>query len=389
MRLNKIVLFLSVFTLITWNACRKAETNASTACTVEAPKSHPKSVAFQSLMDEATKAGLPGMSLLIADSNGVWYGASGMADIESNIAYQPCSVQKLGSITKMMMAVMVMKLVEEGKVNIDDKVSKWLDAKTIDGIANADQVTLRNLMQHTTGIYDIIRSSDFYLAVLHNPNKHWTGEELLTYVRGQAAVFTANTEVRYSNTNTLLLSMCIEKITGRPHNELLHEKVIDPIGMTNTYYHTHDALPAITAQGYYDLYNKGTVSNVSNIVTGSGNGFTGVYSNVFDLQKFVKAVFINKTILKQSTLDTMMQWKQNSPDTDFGLGLFRKSLGTNSTEYRIGHTGGDLGYACEVYYFPHNGRYFILCVNYGTDSDSYLKPVYSQLVKDIVTEMKK
>lgn len=388
MRINKLILVFVVMFITAWFSCRKAETLSSDQCSTPTALSHPKAANFQSLMDNATKAGLPGMSLLIADSNGVWWGASGMADIENKIAYAPCHVQKLGSITKMMMGVMVMKLWEEGKVNLDDKVSKWLDAKTIEGIANADQVTLRNLMQHTTGIYDIIRNSDFYLAVLHNPNKHWTANEMLAYVRNQPAYFPANTEVRYSNTNTLLLSMCIEKITGRPHNELLHEKVIDAIGMSNTYYHTHDALPTNTAQGYYDLYNKQSVSNVSNIVTGSGNGFTGVYSNVFDLQKFVKAVFLDKNVLKQSTLDTMMQWKQNSPNTDFGLGLFKKDT-DKGTNYRIGHTGGDLGYACEVYYFPKNGRYFILCVNYGTDSDSYLKPTYIQLVKDIVSEMVK
>lgn len=387
MQQNKswILLTLLIFTI--WWSCRKAETSSTTTCTTISTATHVKGQAFQQLIDNATKAGLPGMSLLVADSSGVWWGASGMADIENNIKYEPCHVQKLGSITKMMMGVMVMKLWEEGKVNLDDKVSKWLDAKTIKGIQNADQVTIRNLMQHTTGIFDIIRSSDFYLAVLHNPNKHWTADEMLTYVRNQPAYFTANTEVRYSNTNTLLLSMCIEKITGIPHNELLHQKVIDAIGMGNTYYHTHDALPSITAQGYYDLYNKHTVSNVSNIVTGSGNGFTGVYSNVFDLEKLVKAVFIDKTVLSQNTLDTMMQWKQNSPDTDFGLGLFRKDT-DKGTAYRIGHTGGDLGYACEVYYFPVNGRYFILCVNYGTDSDSYLKATYIQLVKDIVSLVK-
>lgn len=379
---TKWIFFIGIIGVLIFDACKKAEVQNTVACTAAAPSSHPKSAALQALMDEYVKKGLPGVSLLVGDSAGVWYGAAGKSDIERDIDYTPCTVQKLGSITKMMMGVLTMKLVEEGVINLNDPISKWIDADVLKNIKNADKVSIRDCMQHTSGIYDLIRSSPFYLSVLNNPNKHWTPEELLKFVENQEPDFEANQGVKYSNTNTILVAMCIEKITGKGHDVLLREKVFAPLGMNDTYYHWHDALPQTTAQGYFDLYNKHTLVNVSNIVTGSGNGYTGVHSNVFDLDKFVKGVFINKTILKQATLDSMMQWKFNQDDTYFGLGLFRKFSG-DIKKVTIGHTGGDLGYACEVYYYPYNNNYYVTCINYGTNGETFLTPIYAEYVEKL------
>lgn len=369
-------------------SCRKAYVQATADCTTMQTTAHPKGSDVQSLMDNYVQKGLPGMAILIGDSNGVWFGASGKADIEHNIPYSPCTVNKVGSVTKMMLGVLIMKLVEEGKVNINDKISKWLDDYYLHNIENGDEVTLRDCMNHTTGIYDVINSSDFYLAVLHNPNKNWTGKELLEYVEGQPAAFPAHSKAGYSNTNYILLSLCLEKITRTDHATLLRNKVLNPLNMHDTYYHWHEGLPKNTAQGYYDLYNNQTIINVSNIMTGNGNGYNGVYSNVFDLQKFVKGVFIDKTLLMQQSLDTMMQWNTDVENTDLGLSLFKRDT-DKGADYRIGHTGGDLGYATEVYYFPKTNRYFILNVNYGTNGNSFLKPTYLQLVRDLADLVKK
>ncbi len=381
MQLKIVRYSLFAFLFLAYNSCKKAAVKATVSCTNSTTLAHPKGTALQQLLDEYVKKGLPGISVLLGDGSGVWYGAAGKADLENNIDYSPCTVQKLGSITKMMIGVLTMKLVEEGKVNLDDPISKWIDADVLKNIKNADQVSIRNCLQHTTGIYDIITSSGFYLAVLSNPNKHWTSEELLSFIKNQPANFAANTSVKYSNSNTIFVALCIEKITGRNHSDLLREKVFTPLGMNDTYYHWHDAVPSTTAQGYFDLYNNKTIVNVSNLVTGSGNGFTGVYSNVFDLQKFVNGVFINPIIVSKSTLDSMMQWKFSGDNLFFGMGLFKFVDPLNGV-VSVGHTGGDLGYACEVYYYPNaaNKNYYVTCVNYGTNGKTFLSPVYDEFV---------
>ncbi|MEZ4803998.1 MAG: serine hydrolase domain-containing protein [Bacteroidia bacterium] len=194
----------------------------------------------------------------------------------------------------------------------------------------------------------------------------------------------------YSNTNTLLLSMCIEAITGRPHNEWMHELVIDKVGMKNTYYHHHDDLPNETAQGYYDLYNNGTIVNVSNLITGSGNGYGGIYSNVLDLHRFMKALFINKTLVNQQSMDIMMTFIDDDDRGNLGVGLLQQFKHLNTGKMGIGHSGRDLGYSGDAHYFPdNNNRILINLVNYGTNGDTPLRKVFYDMRDAFALEMMK
>jgi len=384
MRFNaSLLLSVSVILLVFASACRKSYVGKSESCNISFADSsgqHPRRAVYQAILDKYKKLGLPGVAVLIEDEDGVWVGSAGKADIKEGVDFKPCTVSKVASITKMMFASAVMQLNEQGKVNLDDKASKWLDADVVKEVNNLGEVTLRDLLQHSTGIYDIITGSDFYLAVLNNPNKKWKGKELIRFAYGKPVDFAyVPNAVKggYSNTNTLLLSMCIEAITGRPHNEWMRELVIDKVGMSNTYYHVHDALPANIAQGYFDLYNNGTIVNVSNLVTGSGNGYGGIYSNVLDLHKFMKALFINKTLVSQQSLDLMTTFIEDDERGNLGVGLLQQYKHLNTGHMGVGHSGRDLGYSGDAHYFPtRNNRIFINLVNYGTNGDTPLRQVF-------------
>ena len=95
--------------------------------------------------------------------------------------------------------------------------------------------------------------------------------------------------------------MVIEAQTGKKHADLLKQYVLNPLGLKQTFYQPHDQLPNSVAQGYFDLYNNHTIVNVSNLVTGSGNGYGGIYSNLFDLYKFADALMLKETLLKSSS----------------------------------------------------------------------------------------
>lgn len=388
--LTSLLIALLVFT----NSCRKSYVGKTEPCSIsfaDSSNSHPRRAIYQAILDKYKKKGLPGIAVLIEDEDGVWIGSAGKADLKENIDFKPCTVSKVASITKMMFATAVMQLREQGKVNLDDKASKWLDAEIVKEVNNLDKVTIKDLMQHSTGIYDVITGSDFYLAVLNNPNKKWSGEELIKFAYNKPIDFeyVANaTKGGYSNTNTLLLSMCIEKITGRPHNEWMRELVINKVGMSNTYYHVHDDLPAGTAQGYYDLYNNGTIVNVSNLVTGSGNGYGGIYSNVLDLHKFMKALFINKTLVNQQSLDIMNTFIEDDERGDLGIGLLRQYKHLNTGIMGVGHSGRDLAYSGDAHYFPtRNNRIFINLVNYGTNGNTPLRQVFYDMRDAFALEM--
>ncbi|KAA5536867.1 serine hydrolase [Taibaiella lutea] len=372
-------------------ACSKKTIEATQVCNTPSFPPHPKAEKFQAVIDKFTAQGLPGITLLVRDSNGTWAGASGMADIDKGILMQPCHIAKVASITKIFMATLAFKLSEEGKLNIDAPINTYLDATQLKDIANANDVTVRQLLTHNSGIYDVIEDNNFYLDVLNNPPKHRTQMDILEFVRGKDAVFQPGTGPEYSNTNTLLLSMIIDKIGGKPHWDLLHEKVIDKLQLPNTYYFYHDALPeGKIAQGYYDLYNNGNIENLSSYNTGSGNGYTGLYSNVFDLLTFIDALFIQKTLVNENSLNQMLDFNPKSePESDrlLGAGTMKDFIGRSNNEYSYGHRGRDLAYSADLDYFPESKQVMVLIVNYGTDGDSKLRPAFYELRKEVVDAM--
>jgi len=379
-----IILFLAIIN----NSCKKdIEATKQLDCNfIDSSSTLPKNNIYKGVIDKYIKKGLPGISVLVTDSNGTWVGASGYADIKNGVKFTPCHISKAASITKLLVGTLLFKLQEEGKINVDDQISKYIDKDILDRIDGANGRTIKQLMTHTTGIFDVITSSGFYLAVLNNPNKRWTQMELLKYVYGQKSYALNNPyPAHYSSTNTLLLSMCIEKATGEKHEKLLHEKVLNPLGMNDTYYQGREDIPSSAAQGYFDLYNNGEIVNVSNLITGSGNGYGGIYSNVFDLQKFIKALLIDKTILSQASLDQMQTYAQEKDDFYCGMGIIKKF--TKKLNYGIGHTGRDLGYVADLFYFPERNITMVFFVNYGTNGESSLKQVFFDFESELVDKI--
>jgi D-alanyl-D-alanine carboxypeptidase len=376
--MKRFAICLGTLLLLALSACQEDVIGPTQACTTGDHSAHPQAAAYQKMLDDYTKAGLPGMAMLVRDRYGTWAGSAGMADLERGIAMQPCHVSKVASITKLFIGALSMKLVEEGRLNLDDRMDQWLPARITNKVANGHQVTMRDLLRHTTGIPDLIEDNGFYLAVLNNPGKNWQPEELLRYIYNEPALFPAGEKVSYSNTNLLLAVMVIEAATGESHAKLLREKILVPLGLRDSYYHWHEPLPPLTAQGYYDLYNNGTIVQMSNFNTGSGNGYGGLYSTVFDQQIFIEALFRDKTLLKPESLATMLDYTEREIDNDraFGITVNKDFIDRAPDEFGLGHRGRDLAYTADLYYFPEKDITLAYLVNYGTDASSRLKPVF-------------
>lgn len=349
-----------------------------------------KSGEFQELLNNYVKKGLPGAILLVKDSTGFFVGSAGMADIRENVPMQVCHTSKIASVTKLMFGTAILRLEERGLLSLDDPISKYIPSDKLKKISNGNQpVTIRNLMNHTSGFYDIIEDEGFYLQVLNDPAKHWSADDLLKYVYNREAMFEfrpADT-VGYSNTNFLLLSMIVESATGMPHSVSLQNEVIAPLNLEDTYYFYHNPLPENgIAQGYFDLYNNGNLENLTQWNTGSGNGYGGIYSTVWDMYKFMDALFVQKTLLNQSSLDEMLVFH---PDIEsrklLGVACFKDfiDIGDPEKDYAWGHRGRDLSYSADLYYFPEHGATMALIVNYGTDGESDLRPVFNELRDNI------
>lgn len=379
-------------------SCQKGDIPHTTACIYTYPSgnnNHPKSSRFKAIVEKYVHQGLPGVSLLIRDASGTWIGAAGKSDIDKNIPFEPCTVAKVASITKMFTGTLVHLLVEENVFNLDDKIDQWLPKEVLEKVKNCRGATIRQLMNHTTGIYDIITSDAFYLALLNNPDKKWSAEKLIEFAYGKSTKFELGKSCLYSNTNTLLLSMVVTKATGKTNEELLHSKILGPLGMSNTYYYSHDDLPPITAQGYFDLYNNQRLINVTNFNTGSGHGYGGFFSTVMDLQKFIEPLLRTKVILQPSSMAEMTRFipeedpEDPANDLNLGAGLMKRYFNQPLTSDRFGygHTGRDLGYSANCFYFPNYDITCCFIVNYGTNAKSELRQVFYAFQDEVTSAL--
>jgi len=321
--------------------------------------------------------------MLITDKNGTWVGCAGKADIEHNKPFQINQVSKIASIHKLFLGTLMFKLFEDsvhsglGYNALQQQITTWLPKDITDHLANANIVTLGQLMKHESGIPDFIESDNFYLNVLNTPQKKWEPIDLVKCVYDKPAVFKPGDTAIYSNTNIILIAMIIDNATGRNHADLLREKILEPLGLNNTYYFPYTDLPNSIAQGYFDLYNNGTIVNVSNLLPG------GMYSNIFDLNVFIKALLVDKTLLSEKSLSIMETFGKADPPNRYGYGIMQKFIerGINAG---IGHSGRDLGYSANLFYYPNKEVTQVFVVNYGTDADSHLKQVFVDFENELM-----
>jgi D-alanyl-D-alanine carboxypeptidase len=389
--MKQVVFVLSLLCLL---SCKKAIIQPTEKKTFVIPwndtsSKHPLNAALLGLMEKYRKQGLPGISLLVNDKNGTWIGSVGKADIENNVPFEVGQVSQVASITKLFIGALVFKLMEDslntgiGYRALHQPINTWLPRSITDKLANGNKITLGDCMNHETGVPDLIEQNKFYLAVLNNPNKLWKANELLEFVYDKPAEFNPRDTAIYSNTNTMLVAMVIDAATRRNHGNLLRQYIIDPLNLRNTYYHPHDKMPADMAQGYFDLYNNNKIVNVSNLIIGDGNGYNGVFSNVFDLYSFINALLLKKTLLSAKSLSMMQTYGKPDFPNQYGYGIMKKFT-NRGIDAGIGHSGRELGYTGNLFYFPHKGVAHAFLINYGTDSDSKLKSVFNNFQEELL-----
>lgn len=363
---------LIICSLILFESCKKEERLNSDfySCNlpyIDSSSVHSNHIAYNSLLQSITREGIVGISMSVyTPSKGMWLGASGKADIYNDITMQPCNLSRVGSTVKVVTATTVLKLAEEGKINLDDKISDYLEGEMIDKIENARSVTIRQLLNHSGGLYNYIQNLQFQTASLNDLIKAWRAPELLKYAYNKKAYFKPGEDVRYSNTGYILLGLLIEEIEKKPFYNVFDEKIFKPAGMSSTRFATADPVPDGIVRGYIDIYSNKQVIECTyysgwDYYTADG----GLISNPYDMNLFMQALFDGKLINK-SSLDEMMQWKTPKEvdpafyPIQYGLGIFKIE-----TEKGIAymHSGDAIGYYANMLYFPADKTSIVYAVN--------------------------
>jgi D-alanyl-D-alanine carboxypeptidase len=388
-----VYLILAIFLL---NSCTKSE-NINPVfydCNFNFADSsyvNPNNNKYQSLINDMTYSGVVGITMSVYNSQtGMWLGASGKADLHNNVDMQSCNISRVGSTVKMFTATTILKLAEEGKLNLDDKISSYLQGEVIDNIENADVATIRQLMQHSSGIYNYIQDLEFQTASLNDFIKEWKPYELLSYAYNKDAYFQPGTDVKYSNTGYIMLGLLIEKIEGKPFYKVFEDKIFSPLGLTMTQFAAEDPIPYGMVRGYIDMYSnlqvvESTYYSGWDYYTADG----GLISNPYDLSVFFRAL-MDGQIINTNSLNQMLTWETpKNPDADFfpisyGLGIFKIET-DKGTAYM--HSGDAVGYYANMLYFPSDKTTIVYAVNsnYG-EIDQFVST--QEAIEKIIYETK-
>jgi D-alanyl-D-alanine carboxypeptidase len=176
---------------------------------------------LQAILDEEVNTlKVPGIQAYVRTPDGLtWSGTSGTTDLQRHQPMQQEDILRIGSVTKTFTAVVILKQVEAGQLSLDDHLSRWFP-----GIPGAESITVRNLLNHTSGIEDIIPKGMMKSII---PSTVWQEDELLKLIAGGKPGFTPGSQWAYSNSNYILLGMIAEKVTGKSMLQLYHEEIID------------------------------------------------------------------------------------------------------------------------------------------------------------------
>lgn len=351
---------------------------------------HPQNQYYQSLLDSIISRGVPGIMMSVDNGEGTWSGASGKADLASQVDLQPCNITRVGSTVKTFTAVTILLLQEENKLDLDDRITKYLSPEQIKGLENANLATVRQLLQHSSGIYNYIVNPKFQTASLNDLTKVWTRDELLAYARNMDANFEPGSDVQYSNTNYILLGDIITKIEQKPFYKVFEEKIFKPLQLDFTRFAAEDPIPCGLISGYVDFYSN---YNLINSTKYSGwDYFTadgGLISNPHDLTLFMHALF-NGELISSASLEEMTDWRKPSTQdpegytTYYGLGIFK--LDTEFGAVYM-HSGDAIGYYATMLYFPEQRTALSWAVNgnYGAiDEHTQSRRVMDKIFRVVV-----
>ncbi|HEX8576274.1 MAG TPA: serine hydrolase domain-containing protein [Flavobacterium sp.] len=339
--------------------------------------SHPKATAFQSILDRYVQRGLPGLVLYIKTPEGIWTGAAGKASIETGEFMRPCNLIYSQSMAKTFTAVSIMKLVEEGRISLDAPITTYLPAAICNRIANAHQATVRQLLNHRSGIRSYTDEPEYLSELVDNLGQNLTVQKNLEYIYDKPALFEPGTSFSYSNTPYQLLGMIIDQVTGTNHADFFTNRIFRPLGLTDIYY--RDATPARIIDTYRDLGN-GELTNVSVVekrVLASQYGAAGILSLASNYATFIEAIF-RGNLISPASRAAMTTWSGNST---YGLGLMRRD---SPYGYGIGHEGDGLGCSSDMFYFPDSGVTIVMETNKGPATEADVELYRVELWNEVV-----
>ncbi|KRV48147.1 serine hydrolase [Wenjunlia vitaminophila] len=320
-------------------------------------------------------AGAVGVAAVLTTPEGSTSAHSGTADLRTGAPVSPQAHFRAGSTTKAFVATVVLQLVGEGELSLDDTVEEWLPGVVTGNGNDGSGVTVRDLLQHTSGIPSYTRVPEAFPAGYSSTGyhrsrlRHHDAETLVAAAMTLPPDFRPGTAWRYSNTNYVLAGMLIESVTGRPWRTEVKDRVITPLGLTGTSLPGDDPfLPAPSVRGYHTYAGdaRPTDTTVFNATAAGASG--ELVTTPRDVNRFLTAL-VTGDLLGPAEWEEMRRTHPipDEPGRGYGLGLESTTLTCGGTYWH--HGGNALGYASENAVTPDGARSVTVSVNSYDDAD--------------------
>jgi len=306
---------------------------------------------FNKMLNEKYLPTEPGATALVA-INGeiVYYKAFGIANLELNVKMEPDMVFEIGSITKQFTAVSILMLKEQGKLNLDDDITKFIK----DYPTHGHNISIHHLLTHTSGIKSYT-SMENWAPVWR---KDFEPNELIDFFKNEPMDFAPGEEFRYNNSAYFILGYIIEKVSGQTYEQFIETNIFKHLGMNSSFYGSNSEIIKKRAYGYQkqeDFVNAEYLSLTQPYAAGS------IMSTVNDLFIWNRAIRSNKLIKKESIELAFTNYELNNGEKiNYGYGWFINEINGSPT---IEHGGGIFGYITNSIYKPNEDVFIAVFSN--------------------------
>jgi len=305
--------------------------------------------------------------------------SAGLADVENKVSLKPSDRMLAGSIGKTYVSAVMLQLVQDGKVNLETKIDRWFGSEAwFSRLPNASDITLRNLMNHSSGIPEHVLHKDFIAEMKKDPDRIWKPEELLKYILDAKPLFPAGKGWSYADTNYILVGMIFERVTGKTVYGEVQRRILKPLRLERTIPSDRRTLPEVIT-GYsmpnspFGFEGRMIVDRkfiINPQMEWTGGGFA---STAEDLAKWAKLLYEGK-VLRKEALDQMLNGVEANEGRGSGVGnKYGLAVQIRTSEWGVsyGHGGWFPGYLSEMEYFPQ--QKIAVAVQFNTDAGRTLK----------------
>ncbi|MFI6599476.1 serine hydrolase domain-containing protein [Nonomuraea sp. NPDC050536] len=301
-----------------------------------------------------TALGVTGVQARLITSDGRNLTAtSGVADVTTRRPVPRNGYFRIASVTKAFVATVILRLAGDGKLSLDDTVERWLPGVVSGNGNDGRAITIRQLLQHTSGIHDDY--PDYTSAKDFHQHRYdtYTAEQTVARAMRHKPDFQPGKEWSYSNTGYALLGMIIHRVTGHPWHEEVRDRIVRPLGLKHTFWPgTSPTLPQPHARSYQRFQPGEPLVDVTKQVSLVSNGEAGLVSTTADLNRFFRALLAGRLLppaqlaQMKHTIPISKRFEPLMPGARDGLGLFSRPLSCGGTYW--GHEGGDSGWISAV-----------------------------------------